>query len=216
MNPEKLDLTRGIKKAERFNYGKVSEQVKNLIEILSQPHKEEEKGYIQRIIGKIFGSLFRSEQKSQQVEKVEEIKREKYTQISDRVFEFLTSGAFNNLPENEKEIILFYLLTSPSPREQDKILNSLSFLFKNHESLEIKDLEALEIEKNKLRLYLIFQEVLERARRDGWWGSLLSFYENPENQKIRPDIFQEALEGARRVERWRFYYPSMKTQKIKK
>jgi ferritin len=29
---------------------------------------------------------------------------------------------------------------------------------------------------------------------------LLSFYENPENQKIRPDIFQEALEEARRVE----------------
>jgi predicted nucleotide-binding protein (sugar kinase/HSP70/actin superfamily) len=112
--------------------------------------RKKKKGYIQRIIGKIFGSLFRSEQKSQQIEKVEEIRREKYTQISDRVFEFLTSGAFNNLPENEKEIILFYLLTSPSPREQDKILNSLSFLFKNHESLEIKDLEALEIEKTNL------------------------------------------------------------------
>jgi predicted nucleotide-binding protein (sugar kinase/HSP70/actin superfamily) len=104
-------FSESIEKAERFDYRKISEQVKNLIEILSQPHKEGEKGYIQRIIGKILGRVFRSEQESQQVEKVEEIKREKYTQISDRVFEFLTSGAFNNLPENEKEIILSFNLT---------------------------------------------------------------------------------------------------------
>jgi hypothetical protein len=48
----------------------------------------------------------------------------------------------------------------------------------------------------------MLQESLEGARKYRSWGSLLSFYKNPENQKIRPDIFQEALEGASRYRWW--------------
>jgi hypothetical protein len=186
MNSNESYLKKVIIKAERIDYRKVSKQVKELFDALSQYPKQ--------------------------------ISREKYTQISDGAFKFLTSRAFNNLPENEKETILFYLLTSPSPREQDRILNSLSFLFKNHEGLEIKDLEALEIERNKLRLYLMLQEALEGARIENRWDDLLSFYQNPDNQKIRPDILQEALEGARRNRRWTVllsFYQNPDNQKIR-
>jgi hypothetical protein len=180
-----------IEKAERFDYRKVSEQVKDLIEILSNLHKE--KGLIEKIIRKIFVS-------SQT--KQSEIKRERYSQISDRAFRFLTSEAFNNLSGNEKEIILFYLLTSPSPKEQDKILNSISFLFEDPESFKIKNQEALEIEIKNLIKYLLLNEALKAARDSGWWDILLSFFQNPENQNKFPDIFNEALEEVNRERRW--------------
>jgi hypothetical protein len=167
MNPERFE-PRIIEKAERFDYRKVSDQVKNLIEALSQPLK---------------------------------IKREKYPQISDRAFGFLIR-AFNNLPQNEKEIILFYLLTSPSPREQDKILNSISFLFKDQEGFEIKNPEVLMTERKNLIDYLILQEALEEEIKDEQWDTLLDFFQNPENQKKFPDIFKEVLEGAIRDEWW--------------
>jgi hypothetical protein len=198
MNLERTNFTKSIEKAERFDYRIVSEQIKNLIEILSQPHKEE--GYLQkiiRIIRKIFESLSRRKQIDQQAKQTE-IKREKYLQISDRVFSFLTSGAFNNLPENEKEIVLFYLLTSPSPKTQDEILDSLSYLFKNQEGFEIKDPETVMIERKNLIKYLTFKRALEEARTNRQRGSLLSFFKNPENQNKFPDIFQEVLEGARK------------------
>ena len=163
-----------IKEIERFDYRKISEQVRELIDVLSKQPAQ--------------------------------IRREKYTQISDRAFEFLTSGAFNNLPQNEKEIVLFYLLTSPSPKEQNRILSSLSILFKNQESFEIKDLKALEIERKELAKHLILQETLEEAlegaRRDGFWSPLLNFFQNPENQNKFPKIVEEALEGARKHGRW--------------
>ncbi len=117
------------RKAERFNYRKISEQIKHLIEALSQQR---------------------------------EIKREKYSQISDRTFEFLTR-AFKNIPENEKEIVLFYILTTPSPKEQDKILNSISFLFEDPKSFKIKDIETLEKEKNDLIKNLLFQETFQKT-----------------------------------------------------
>jgi hypothetical protein len=186
MKPENFYLINSIKKAEEFDYRKISEQVKNLIEVLSQNPAQ--------------------------------IERKKYPQISDRVFEFLKSGAFNNLPEKEKEIVLFYLLTTPSPREQDKILNSISFLFEDPESFEIKSPEALMRERKNLIEYLILQETLEVARRNESWVFLLSFYQNPENQKIRPDILQEALEVARINGWWGSllsFYQNPETQKIR-
>jgi hypothetical protein len=156
------------KKAERFDYRKISEQIKNLIEVLSQKL---------------------------------EIKRERYSQISDRTFEFLTR-AFNNIPQNEKEIVLFYILTTPSPKEQDKILNSISFLFEDSEGFKIKDIETLEKERKNLIKYLIFQETLEEVKRRGWRFHLLDFFQNPENQNKFPDLFQETLEVARRRKWW--------------
>jgi hypothetical protein len=179
MNPEKLDLAKVIEKAERFDYREISEQVKKLIEALSQPHEEE--GYLRKTIRKIFESIFRRERDQQP--KLIEIRREKYTQISDRVFEFLISRAFNNLPQNEKEVVLFYLLTSSSPKTQDEILDSLSYLFKNQGSFEIKDPEILERERKELIKYLIFQEgSLKEAREKKDRYDLLIFFQSPENQ----------------------------------
>jgi hypothetical protein len=169
-------FSESIEKAQRFDYRKISEQVKNLIEILSHPQKDREL--------------------------TEKEIKEKYTQISDRAFRFLTSGAFKNLPENEKEIVLFYLLSSPSPKTQDEVLVSLSYLFKTTEGFEIKDSEVLERERKDLIKYLILQEALEGAIREGEWYVLLDFFKNPENQDKFPDIFQEALEEAIRYREW--------------
>jgi hypothetical protein len=210
MNPKQFDYIIIREKAERFNYRKASEQVKKLIEILSQLQElQKDRDLTEKKIRKIFESP-----QSKQIE----IRREKYTQISDRAFRFLTSGAFNNLPEKEKEIVLFYLLISPSPKTQDEILNSLSYLFKNQEDFEIKDPEAIIIERKKLIDHLIFKEALEGAIRDRNWYSLLDFFKNPENQKIRPDIIQEALEGAIREKLWNAlldFFKNPENQKIR-
>jgi len=40
----------------------------------------------------------------------------------------------------------------------------------------------------------ILEMALEKERQNQEWLSLLEFYENPENQKIRPDILEEVLE----------------------
>ncbi len=59
---------------------------------------------------------------------------------------------------------------------------------------------------------------LEEAKNRESWVSLLSFYSNPENQKIRRDILELALEGPKNEEMWLFllsFYSNPENQKIR-
>ncbi len=64
-----------------------------------------------------------------------EIKREKYSQVSDKVFDFLMNK-IDLLPEEEREIIISHLITTTKPNEQERLIESIEFLLLNKEEIE--------------------------------------------------------------------------------
>ncbi|MGB9598515.1 MAG: hypothetical protein ACPLZH_01560, partial [Minisyncoccales bacterium] len=132
-----------------------------------------------------------SQQAKELIEKLsqgKEINKEKYSQISKKTFKFLKEK-FSSLPEEEREVVLFHLLTTPSPKEQEEKISSIEYLSEKKEKLKE--------EKERFIEYLTLILALEKVAKDRNWYFLLHFYQNPENRKIRPDILEEALEGAK-------------------
>jgi hypothetical protein len=147
-----------------------------------------------------------------------EIKKEKFSQISPEVLSFLQEKA-QLLEENELRYILLALLIEPKPEKQRNIIKIIDeFITKNKKETKKKiDQEKLEA-KIGIKKFIYINESLEKTREEGFWNSLLSFYSNPENQKIRPEILEEALEEARKNRYWSSllsFYSNPENQKIR-
>jgi len=62
------------------------------------------------------------------IEKGEKINKDEYTQISELTFKFILED-LPQLPEEEREIVISYLLLAPSPQRQDEIIKIVKNLF---------------------------------------------------------------------------------------
>jgi hypothetical protein len=127
-----------------------------------------------------------------------EIKKEKFSQVSPKALYFLQEKA-QFLEENELKYILLHLLTEPKPENQRNIIKTFDeFLGENKKETKEK------INQNKLeaKKIIYLNEALESARKYNWWFALLSFYSNPKNQNIRPELLKESIEGAIKENEW--------------
>jgi len=143
-----------------------------------------------------------------------EIKKEKFSQISPEALSFLQEKA-KFLEENELKYIFLALLTEPKPENQTYIIEIFKkFIDENRE----KTTEKISQEKLEAEKFIYFYRALEETRKEGWFDALLSFYSNPENQKIRPEILEEALKEARKEGWWNAllsFYSNPENQKIR-
>jgi len=146
-----------------------------------------------------------------------EIKKEKFAQISDEALSFLQEKA-QFLEENELRHILLSLLTEPKPENQKHIIEIFEeFLGESKEEIKKK----INKEKWEAQKFTYLNEYLERLRNRGKWYALIIFYIPRENQVVRPDIFEEALEGAinrgwdEDIEALLYFYTPSENQKIR-
>jgi hypothetical protein len=129
-----------------------------------------------------------------------EIDIDKFKQISPEALSFLQEKA-QFLEENELRYVLLALLTEPKPENQGNIIKIIEeFLGESKEKTE----ERISREKIEAKKFSYFNAALEGVRKKDLWDNLLSFYSNPKNQEIRPEILKEVLEYARREGRWGF------------
>jgi predicted secreted protein len=124
-------VTEAVEIAERFDYRKISIEVERLVKELLEALQNNRI----RLVDKI-KELFRKKQKGEFTQK------ERYPQVSSRVFDFLTEY-LEKLPPQEIKVILFYLLTSTSPKDQDEILDSLLYFKENFELEKISLIRRL-------------------------------------------------------------------------
>ena len=120
------------------------------------------------------------------IEKGEEINKDEYTQISEPAFKFILED-LPQLPEEEREIVISYLLLAPSPQRQDEIIKIVKNLFSlSKERIREKTVDLVVD-------FMIYSSLQNLLRQDEF-DALLRFFENPENQERYPEVFKNLLE----------------------